>query len=37
MTRHKLEKTFGLVHYCIVEGTILILAIIGAWKLITNG
>jgi hypothetical protein len=37
MTRRKLEKTFGLVHYCIVEGTIVILAIIGAWKLIFRG
>lgn len=37
MTRRKLEKTFGLIHYCIVEVTILILAILGAWKLINHG
>jgi len=36
MTRRELEKTVGLVHYCIVEGTILILAIIAAWKLISH-
>jgi hypothetical protein len=36
MTRRKLEKAFELVHYCIVEITILILAIIGAWKLIVH-
>jgi hypothetical protein len=36
MTRRKLEKTFGLIHYCIVEGTILILAILAAWKLIVH-
>lgn len=37
MTRQKLEKTFRLLHYCIVEITILTLAIIGAWKLISRG
>lgn len=36
MTRRKLEKTFGLIHYFIVEAGILVLTLIGIWHLISR-
>jgi hypothetical protein len=36
MTRRKLERTFGLIHYFIVEGGILILTALGIWHLISR-
>ncbi len=36
MTKKRLERYFGIVHYLIIEGTILILAVIGAYKLIVG-
>jgi fumarate reductase subunit D len=33
MTRRKLEQTFGLIHYVIIETGIIALSIIGLWHL----
>jgi hypothetical protein len=36
MTRRKLEKTFGLIHYLIVELGILALTALGVWHLVSH-
>src|SRR4029077_18572530 len=36
VTRKRLERIFGLIHYLIVEIVILVLSIIGAWHLIAG-
>jgi hypothetical protein len=34
MTRKRMERIFGLIHYLIVEITILVLSVIGVWHLL---
>lgn len=33
MTRRKLEKTFGLIHYCILEVGLIGLLLLGLWHI----
>jgi hypothetical protein len=34
MTRQKMEKTFGLIHYCILEIGLIALLLLGLWDIV---